>query len=471
MDYKLNNIGSNRYELEIVLETQDYMPEVEKELKKKKKEANFKGFRKGMVPDNFIKKSYGNNVLSEVVNKSMDNFLNEIMKENNMELMLSPILSENQEPLNIDIYSPQNYKVVFDIHKKPAVELKGISTEDSYNFYNIDIDEEIINNEIKNLKTRFGKFVPYNGEINDETIISFFAKELDNNEIKQNGYETEFSVKVIEFEEGFKKNLISAKIGDEMDFDIYNILKDADKEKVHDYLLNIDKKDFKEGEDLGIGNFFRGEIKRIEVYEFAELNEEVIRTLSIHGVNNEDELRNYLREDIKKHYDSESEKLMHLEIADKLKEINEFEISEDYVNAWIKQHYAEKTEDEVKEIVEKSMKDLQWQNIVDILIKKYEVSVSKEELDQKLRMSAASMAGYNQEYIDRIMEYIMQDEKYVNEVYNEMFIEKIFGEISKNITRVEQNISFEEFKTLSAKYKRQDEIHDHEHEHDHDELH
>ncbi len=471
MDYKLNNIGSNRYELEIVLETQDYMPEVEKELKKKKKEANFKGFRKGMVPDNFIKKSYGNNVLSEVVNKSMDNFLNEIMKENNMELMLSPILSENQEPLNIDIYSPQNYKVVFDIHKKPAVELKGISTEDSYNFYNIDIDEEIINNEIKNLKTRFGKFVPYNGEINDETIISFFAKELDNNEIKQNGYETEFSVKVIEFEEGFKKNLISAKIGDEMDFDIYNILKDADKEKVHDYLLNIDKKDFKEGEDLGIGNFFRGEIKRIEVYEFAELNEEVIRTLSIQGVKNEEELRNYLREDIKKHYDSESEKLMHLEIADKLKEINEFEISEDYVNAWIKQHYAEKTEDEVKEIVEKSMKDLQWQNIVDILIKKYEVSVSKEELDQKLRMSAASMAGYNQEYIDRIMEYIMQDEKYVNEVYNEMFIEKIFGEISKNITRVEQNISFEEFKTLSAKYKRQDEIHDHEHEHDHDELH
>lgn len=471
MDYKLNNIGSNRYELEIVLETQDYMPEVEKELKKKKKEANFKGFRKGMVPDNFIKKSYGNNVLSEVVNKSMDNFLNEIMKENNMELMLSPILSENQEPLNIDIYSPQNYKVVFDIHKKPVVELKGISTEDSYNFYNIDIDEEIINNEIKNLKTRFGKFVPYNGEINDDTIISFFAKELDNNEIKQNGYETEFSVKVIEFEEGIKKNLISAKIGDEMDFDIYNILKDADKEKVHDYLLNIDKKDFKEGEDLGIGNFFRGEIKRIEVYEFAELNEEVIRTLSIQGVKNEEELRNYLREDIKKHYDSESEKLMHLEIADKLKEINEFEISEDYVNAWIKQHYAEKTEDEVKEIVEKSMKDLQWQNIVDILIKKYEVSVSKEELDQKLRMSAASMAGYNQEYIDRIMEYIMQDEKYVNEVYNEMFIEKIFGEISKNITRVEQNISFEEFKTLSAKYKRQDEIHDHEHEHDHDELH
>lgn len=468
MDYKLNNIGSNRYELEIVLETTDYMPEVEKELKKKKKEANFKGFRKGMVPDNFIKKSYGNNVLSEVVNKLMDNFLNEIMKDNSMELMLSPVLSENQEPLNIDIYNPENYRVVFDIHKKPAAELKGISSEDSYNFYNIDIDEEIINNEIKNLKTRFGKFVPYDGEINGETIISFFAKELDNNEIKQNGYETEFSVKVNEFEEGFKNKVLNVKVGDTLDFDIYNILKEADKEKVHDYLLNIEKKDFKEGEDLGIGNLFRGEIKRIEVYEFADLNEEIISTLSIPGVGNEEELRNYLREDIKKHYDSESEKLMHLEIADKLKEINEFEISEDYVKAWIKQHYNDKTEDEVKEIVEKSMKDLQWQNIVDILIKKYEVSVSKEELDQKLRMSAASMAGHNPEYIDRIMEYIMQDEKYVNEVYNEMFIEKIFGEISKEITRVEQSISFEDFKTLSSKYKRQDEIH--EHNHDHDEM-
>ena len=72
MDYNINNIDENLLELTINISNSDYKNELDSELKKKKKEANFKGFRKGMVPDSFLKKTFGNGVLSEVINNKMD---------------------------------------------------------------------------------------------------------------------------------------------------------------------------------------------------------------------------------------------------------------------------------------------------------------------------------------------------------------------------------------------------------------
>ena len=470
MDYKIINIDDNRFELTINFSKEDYLHEVEAELKKKKKDANFKGFRKGMVPDSFLKKTYGNSVLSEVINNKMDASLNEIMKENNMELMLSPILSAGQPPLDINIFDMQNYTVTFDLHKKPVMELKGISAEDSYKFYEIEPDQEIIENDVKNLKTKHGKFVPYEGEITDEIILTISAKEVENGELKDSGYDTEFTIKTSEITNDYKSNILKLKVGETFDFDIYNFINGADEKKVKDYILNLDEKDFKEGEDIGIGNIFRGEIKKTESFEFAEMDDEFFRNLDIPGVKNEGEYREFIKEDLKKFHDGESEKLLHLEIAENLKEVNTFDFSKDYIKTWVKQHYPDKTEEEIDDVTEKSIKDLQWQNIVDILIKKYNISVTKEELDIKLRQYAASMVGYNPEYIDRVMEMIIKDEKYVNGIYNEMYIEKIFGEISNNITKVIEHTNFEEFKKIAEKYKVQDqEDHDHDHDNDHEE--
>ena len=466
MDYKINNIDDNRFELTINISKDDYLPEVETQLKKKKKEASFKGFRKGMVPDSFLKKTYGNSVLSEVINGKMDTSLNEIMKENNIDLMLSPILSDTQPPLDINIFDMQDYSVTFDLHKKPSAELKGISSEDSYKFYEITPDEEIIENDVKNLKTKYGKFIPFDGNISEDIILTITANELENGELKDKGYDTEFTIKTSEITEGYKNYILKLKSGESFDFDIYNFITGADEKKVRDYILNLDEKDFKEGEDIGIGNMFKGTIKKTESFEFAELDEPFFKNLEIPDVTNEEEYRQFIRNDLKKFHDAESEKLLHLEIAEKIKELNTFDFSKDYIKAWVKQHYPRKTPEEIEDITEKSIKDLQWQNIVDILIKKYDINVTKEELDFKLRQYAASMVGYNPEYIDKVMEMIIKDEKYVNGIYNEMYIERIFGEIAKNITRISEKTTFDEFKKIAEKYNRQNQEN---HEHDHDE--
>lgn len=455
MNYDVNNIDDNRFELTINISKEDYLDEVQNELKKKRKESNFKGFRKGKTPMGFIKRTFGNAILSDIINKKIDSALSDYLKENNIELMLSPIASDKQEPLDININDPKDFSVSFDLYKKPDFDLKGISQEDEYTIYDIDVDEKIIDDEVNRLKNQFGKFEPYEGDLSAESYITVYAKELDGKDLKENGYDTEFTVKIDELNDSDKKKILKLNVGDEFDFDIYKFLKDSDEKHVRDYLLNIDEKDFKEGEELGIGNSFRGEIKKVEQFIPAELNEDFFTNNNIPDAKSEEDYRDIIRKEIKKHYDSESEKLLHLDISEKLKEINEIEFSTEYIERWIKEQYPDKKDDEITQIIEDSKKDLKWQSIVDKLIKKYNVEVTKEDLAKKLEEQAKGMVGNNPQYISQIIEIMMKDEELVNKTYNEIFIDKIFSEVANDIKKAPVKTTWDEFIVLAKKYSNQ----------------
>jgi trigger factor len=455
MNYDVNNIDDNRFELTINISKEDYLDEVQNELKKKRKESNFKGFRKGKTPMGFIKRTFGNAILSDIINKKIDSALSDYLKENNIELMLSPIASDKQKPLDININDPKDFSVSFDLYKKPDFDLKGISQEDEYTIYDIDVDVKIIDDEVNRLKNQFGKFEPYEGDLSAESYITVYAKELDGKDIKENGYDTEFTVKIDELNDSDKKKILKLNVGDEFDFDIYKFLKDSDEKHVRDYLLNIDEKDFKEGEELGIGNSFRGEIKKVEQFIPAELNEDFFTNNNIPDAKSEEDYRDIIRKEIKKHYDSESEKLLHLDISEKLKEINEIKFSTEYIERWIKEQYPDKKDDEITQIIEDSKKDLKWQSIVDKLIKKYNVEVTKEDLAKKLEEQAKGMVGNNPQYISQIIEIMMKDEELVNKTYNEIFIDKIFSEVANDIKKAPVKTTWDEFIVLAKKYSNQ----------------
>ncbi|MCK5686891.1 hypothetical protein KAJ27_22320 [bacterium] len=172
------------------------------------------------------------------------------------------------------------------------------------------------------------------------------------------------------------------------------------------------------------------------------------------NVKNEEEYRSFITADIKKHYDSESDKLLQLEIAENLKEINDLPFSEEYINRWIREQYPDKSEDEIANNLEASVKDLKWQTIVDKLMKKYNIEVSKEDLAKKMEQQAANMVGGNPQMISQIMELMLKDEKMVNNTYNELFIDKIFSAAINDITKKEEKISWDDFIKLAEKYKK-----------------
>ncbi len=455
MEFKTNYIDDNRFELTIKLSKDDFINEVDKQLKKKRNETVFKGFRKGKTPMGFLRRTFGNQILADVINKKIDEALSKYLKDEGIELMLSPIAVENQKPLDININKVDDIEVSFDLHKKPDYEIKGISEEDSYTSYDIEIDQKIIDEQLDRFKNQYGKYEPYDGDFDEDTFITVKADELDGDNIKKDGYNTEFSIKIAELSDEYKDSVLKLKKDSEFTFDVYKLLADADDKKVRDYLLNIDENDFEEGEDIGIGNMFKGKIIASEKFVPAELTPEFFEEQNFPNIKSEEDYIKLITDDFKKHYDSESEKFLQLEIAEKLKEINELPVNKEYVKRWIKEQYPDKTEEEVDNSMDDVYKDLNWQSIVDKLIKKYDVEVTKEELSRKLESQARQMVGGNQELLSQIMEYMIQDEKLVNNTYNEMFIDKIFGEVAKTVTKVSEKITWDDFLKLVQKYNKQ----------------
>ena len=127
-----------------------YEKEFRNALVKHQGEMQIKGFRKGKTPINFIKKMYGKGVLSEVINKKLQNGLNEYIAEEKMELLGQPIPAEDQKDASFNVSVLEDFSFKFDIGLSPEFELK-LSAKDKFKYYNVVPDDKIVDNYVKNI--------------------------------------------------------------------------------------------------------------------------------------------------------------------------------------------------------------------------------------------------------------------------------------------------------------------------------
>ena len=73
-----------------------------KSLKTLRQRVNMPGFRKGMVPMALIKKQYGTSVLVEEVDKLMQEKVGEYIRENNVNMLGTPLPKENNVNFEAD---------------------------------------------------------------------------------------------------------------------------------------------------------------------------------------------------------------------------------------------------------------------------------------------------------------------------------------------------------------------------------
>ena len=80
MKLEQNRIDDLNLELTISVAAEDYADSRKKKLNDYRKKAEFKGFRKGMVPMSLVEKMYGQSALvdsvNDVVSGELNNFIN-----------------------------------------------------------------------------------------------------------------------------------------------------------------------------------------------------------------------------------------------------------------------------------------------------------------------------------------------------------------------------------------------------------
>ena len=134
MNLTKRQIDDLNIELTLEIAPEDYSEAVRKRLAERRKMAEFKGFRKGMVPASLIKRVYGEQALADAVNEVIGKSLDDYINENKLHLLGEPLSSESQPEL---VWEDGNaFTFVFDAALSPEVKV-AVEAADTVNKYSI----------------------------------------------------------------------------------------------------------------------------------------------------------------------------------------------------------------------------------------------------------------------------------------------------------------------------------------------
>ena len=154
MKVEKNQIDALNLELTLTVEAADYAAISKKKFAECRRKADFKGFRKGMVPASMIQRVYGEQILvesvNEVVGTSLDNYIN----DEKLHILGEPLSSENQP--EIEWKDGADFTFVFDVALAPEVNVE-VTKEDAVPFYSVTVSDEDKAPMIENLKKYYSE--------------------------------------------------------------------------------------------------------------------------------------------------------------------------------------------------------------------------------------------------------------------------------------------------------------------------
>lgn len=149
MNITKKQIDDLNLELTLEIAPEDYAEEVKKKLAERRRNAEFKGFRKGMVPASLIKRVYGEQALADSVNDVIGTSLDKYISDNNLHLLGEPLGSEKQPEL--EWADGNSFTFVFDAALSPGVNIT-VDAADTVNKYSITSSAKEKAAMIENLK-------------------------------------------------------------------------------------------------------------------------------------------------------------------------------------------------------------------------------------------------------------------------------------------------------------------------------
>ncbi len=457
MQVTKQDIDTLNTRITVVIEQADYKDKFESTLQKQRQKTELKGFRKGKTPLSMVKKLYGEQALAEAVNDKLQGALYEFITEEKLEVLGDPIPTENHEQIQFDPNNMSDYTFTFDAGLAPAFDLKGASENDSYTKCDIAIDDKVVEDELMAGQKRMGTQESVDSDIEEKDILTVKAIELENAKPKAKGFETEFKIMTeLIADDTLRKSVLKMKKGGKFSFDIYKLEKDKDETHVRKYLLNLD-----EDEEREIGNDFEGTIADVSRLKPAEMNDEFIQKyFNNEEIKTVEDGKKKIKEDIGKYYDEQASKLMYRDIMDALIEKNPMEMPEEFLKRWLKLSNDKVTDESLEKEFPDFVKNLKWTLIKNKLAKDADVKVEADEIKNAMTARVHSYLGqYNMgaEYVDNMVQKLMQDREQVNKLYEEIHADKVFKALEEKIKIKKDKVSLEQFQekvqTLNAKLK------------------
>lgn len=465
MNIEKTSVDNLNATITVQINRDDYKNKFNSELSKYAAKAQMKGFRKGKTPMSMVKKMHGKNLLAEVVNETLQRALGDYLKSEDLDIIGQPIPSDDQTgDLKFDVNNLEDYEFKYDIGLTPSIEVLGVGASDTYDIDKIVVDDKSIDEELENAQKRLGEQEHPDGEVLAGDIIKVEAEELDGDDVKKDGWATEFSLLVDSATPEYKDAILKLSKGENFTFDVNNLELSKSDDYVRKYLLNVPKTEEGEEEPV-IGDMFTGKIVDIARLKKAEVNQEFFDNFFGEGVvTTEAEARTKIASQISEHYDNQALQIMYRNIMDQLVADTQVQLPETFLRKWLKMTNEKMSEEDINKDFHGFLDNMKWTLIKNKLAKQFEVEVTADDVRSAMTEKVRNYFGqYGQQMDDEMLENVMgkmyQNQEEVNKTYEALQAGQLFKKIGDTVSKNEVKTTIEKFnakvKALNEKHQAQ----------------
>ena len=434
--------------LTITIEEEDYKNDVEKELKNYRKRANVPGFRPGMVPMGLIRRQYGNAVKMDVVNKKLSDEVNKYISDNKINMLGMPLGSEKQEP--VDLEKPAPYTFMFDIAVAPEFDIE-LSDKDKVDYYDITVDDKLVDQQVDNFASRFGKYNDNAESFSGNDILVGDLRELDaEGNAKEDGLTVEGAQVMPEYlkDEDEKKRFEGAKVGDIITFNPNKAYAGSAEVAA---ILKIEKDAIKDHE-----GDFSYQITSIRHFEKHAIDQELFdQVFGKDTVKDEKAFREKVSEGLKEQFTFDQD----FRFLQDLRKYCEEKVGQlTFPDALLKRILKENNKDEDDEFINKnyepSIKNLTWDLIRNKIAEKAGLKVDDNDVKNvakevaRAQFAQYGMLNLGEEYVDNYANELLKQQDTVQQFAERALEEKITAAEKAVVTLNHKEISFDDFNKL-----------------------
>ena len=435
MKIEQNRIDDLNLELSLTVSKEDYADNKKKRLSEYRKKAEFKGFRKGMVPMSLVEKMYGQNALVDSVNDIIADALNNFIKENNLKVIGEPLPSEDT-PHNVwEDGNDFNFK--FDLAQNSEVSFE-LSASDEVPYYTINVTEAAKKEMKENILKQFGSLEEGKKAKADDFLIVDFEQ----GDLKVEG--TYVAIRSIA--EAVKASFVGVKAGDVLDV---NVNEAFENETDRAAMLKVSKDEL-----AGLDPMFKMTVKNVKTFVNAPLTEETFE--KAFGVKTEAEFEAKIEERIRAEYAQEADFRFSKDARNFLVEKADVKVAEKFLKRWIYVINEGKfTMEDIEKEWDLFIADYKWQMVRSYLMEKYNVKVEEADLLASAKGFAAyqfAMYGMNnvpEEQLEAFAKNILSQEEQSRRILDQVENEKTVAAIREVVTLKKKKISVEKFRELA----------------------
>ena len=437
MNVSKNQSDALNYQVTIDIAAADYAEPLRKRLSEYRRQADVKGFRRGMAPMSLIQRMYGDQALYEAVNRLVGEQLDQFIQDEKIRVLGEPMPSEDQPQLNWK--SGEDFTFKFDLAQTPELNFE-VSKDDKLPYYDINITAAEKKATREQLLQQYGSLQEGAKAGENDYVVADIANE---------GHKAEgVYISISNVAEEARGAFIGKKAGESFQLDVNAAFPNETDRAA---MLKVDKAQL-----AGLDPLFNFTIVNVKTFVAAESGQETWDKIYGEGtVTSEEQFEEKIVERIKASHEQEANYRFGADVRKFYVEKAALVLPEAFLKRWLV--YANEgkfTAEQVEKEFPAFLEDFKWQLVRGRIMQQFDLKVTEADIQAAAESYVAyqyamyGMAGVPENLIKSSAENMLQDENQRRRLEEQCEDNKSIARVREEVTLQTKKISMDKFREL-----------------------